>query len=121
MSGLSTSPRIPHQRQPILTPEFQLQSDLLDATPTPLLTCPANERPSGKRAKHQRSKGHRKRRKQHLGAYILQIIGLICLVLAAVKAFEPLTGVGFTLVMVGYKGAVGDGDAGGKCRVNRCW
>ena len=34
--------------------------------------------------------------------YILQVIGLLCFILAAVKSFEPLTGVGFTLVLIGY-------------------
>lgn len=118
MSGLSTSPGIPqHQQQAAFTPDWQLQSNLLDATAPFLLDSPGEDtKSSRRRSKHR----HKKRRKQRLGAYILQIIGLICLVLAAVKAFEPLTGVGFTLVMVGYKGGFGGGDAGGECRGIRC-
>lgn len=58
---------------------------------------------SKRKAKKHRSKSHKKRRKQQIGAYVLQLIGLICLVLAGVKSFEPLTGVGFTLVLIGYK------------------
>ena len=57
-----------------------------------------HKRHSKKRSKH-RSKKHRK---SQFAAYLLQFIGLICLIMAAVKAFEPLTGVGFTMVLIGY-------------------
>ena len=60
-----------------------------------------SKRHSKKRSKH-RSKSHKNNRKHRLGAYVLQLIGLFCLVLAAVKSFEPLTGVGFTLILIGY-------------------
>ena len=55
-----------------------------------------------KKSKKHRTKSHRKRSKHRIGAYILQLIGFICLVLAAIKSFEPLTGVGFTLILIGY-------------------
>ena len=37
-----------------------------------------------------------------MAAYLLQLIGVICFILAAIKSFEPLIGVGFTLVLIGY-------------------
>lgn len=55
-----------------------------------------------KRTKKHRSKSHKKHRKHYVASYALQLIGFICLILAAVKAFEPLAGVGLTLVLVGY-------------------
>ena len=55
-----------------------------------------------KKHKNHRSKSHKKHRKHRIGAYILQLIGFICLVVAAIKSFEPLTGVGFTLILIGY-------------------
>ncbi|KAK3703071.1 hypothetical protein LTR37_014682 [Vermiconidia calcicola] len=60
-----------------------------------------HEKASKKRSKH-RSKSHKKEPKDRMGAYILQLIGLICLIVAAVKCFEPLTGVGFSLILIGY-------------------
>ena len=56
---------------------------------------------SKKHSKH-RSKSHKAPTEHHIGAYVLQVIGVLCLILAAVRSFEPLTGVGFTLVLIGY-------------------
>jgi hypothetical protein len=61
-----------------------------------------------KRKKHRKhhSRSHKKKRnrKHKVGAYILQLIGVLCLVLAALRSFEPLAGIGFTLVVIGYDG-----------------
>lgn len=48
------------------------------------------------RSKNQRSKKHK------FAAYVVQLIGVLCLILAALKSFEPLAGIGFTLVVIGY-------------------
>lgn len=67
------------------------------------------------RSKHNRKHKHKYAPKKHkhrssrswkrqFAAYTLQLIGALCLVLAALKAFEPLAGVGFTLVVIGYDG-----------------
>lgn len=70
-----------------------------------LLQSPAvrdtNKRKSRRSRKH-RSKKSKKRRNRRVHGYVLQMIGIACLVLAAIKAFEPLTGVGFTLILIGY-------------------
>ena len=55
-----------------------------------------------KKAKKKHSRSSKRIEKYNLEGYILQIIGILCFILAAVKAFEPLTGVGFTLVLLGY-------------------
>ena len=110
------------QQQPLIPPAF---NPLESYTASPwLLPQPSPSSIKSKKSKHRskrhkkdkKKKHHKQHKKQRLGAYILQFIGLICLVLAAVKAFEPLTGVGFTLVIVGYQGGLrpGDGDLGGK-------
>lgn len=54
-----------------------------------------------KKSKKKHSKSHKKEKSHLIQGYILQVIGILCLILAAVKSFEPLTGVGFTLVLVG--------------------
>lgn len=74
---------------------------------------PARDLRPGKRSNHhssKKSKKKRRKRRQRLGTYALQLIGLLCLVLAALKGFEPLTGVGFTFVMIGYKQGLGKGE-----------
>lgn len=58
-----------------------------------------------KKTKKSKKKQSRplKRHNQYIPeGYVLQVIGILCFILAAVKAFEPLTGVGFTLVLLGY-------------------
>lgn len=56
-----------------------------------------------RKKKHTKNRRHRSK-KHKFAAYILQCIGVLCLVLAALKSFEPLAGIGFALVMMGYKG-----------------
>lgn len=78
-------------------------------------------RKSGKRSKRtkkHRSKSHKKYQKHQIGAYILQAIGLVCLVLAAIKSFEPLAGVGFTLVLIGHNKGLGKMSEAGKLVVS---
>ena len=55
-----------------------------------------------KKDKKKHSRSSKRMRQYGLEGYILQVIGMLCFVLAAIKAFEPLTGVGFTLVLIGY-------------------
>lgn len=62
---------------------------------------------SKKHSKARSKKSHdKKSRKHRLAAYILQVIGLICLVLAAIKSFEALAGIGFMLVLMGHDSKV---------------
>ena len=69
-----------------------------------------------KKPKRKHSRSSKTRRRHRLQGYILQVIGLLCFVLAAVKSFEPLTGVGFTLVIIGYnKNARKDYSIGKQC------
>lgn len=63
----------------------------------------SKQKRNSKRHSTHRSKSSKHHSKRRIGAYLLQIIGLICLVMAAVKSFEPLTGAGITLVLVGYR------------------
>lgn len=112
----------PGQPYTYLTPPgFKLEPDLLvdTATPPSWLLDSSENRPRKSSKHHSRKKDKKKRkskkkqrRKQQIGAYVVQLIGLICLVLAAFKGCEPLTGVGFTLVIVGYKGGLGEGGVG---------
>jgi hypothetical protein len=55
-----------------------------------------------KKGKKKHSRSSKRTRNYGFEGYILQVIGILCFILAAVKAFEPLTGVGFTLVLIGY-------------------
>jgi hypothetical protein len=55
-----------------------------------------------KKARKKHSKSSKRKREHRIEGYVLQVIGLLCFILAAVKSFEPLTGVGFTLVLIGY-------------------
>lgn len=80
---------------------------LFDSPPPPDLWPP---QPSEKKKPKRRRKKHKSR--QRWSNYIVQLIGLICLVVAAIKGFEPLMGVGFTMVMVGYKGESFSGKSG---------
>jgi hypothetical protein len=68
-----------------------------------------------KRKKHSKhhSRSHKKKRnrKHEIGAYVLQLIGVLCLVLAAMRSFEPLAGIGFTLVVIGYDGKRREGSS----------
>ena len=78
-----------------------------------------HEKASKKRSKH-RSKSHKKEPKDRMGAYILQLIGLICLIVAAVKCFEPLTGVGFSLILIGYNKGLKKTSVAGKSYRSVC-
>lgn len=114
MSSLNTfNPALTnHLYTPFLGPNVEpLHIDIDTMSPWP--PSSKEERPSKHHHRHSR-KRHKKRSKKHrLGAYMIQLIGLICLVMAGIKAFEPLIGVGFTLVIVGYRGDFGRGDLGG--------
>lgn len=100
MPSLTSS--CPYQpAQPILPSAFKLDSALWLPPHTPQL-----ERSHENRKGRSKRRQHKSRRKQRYGAYIVQMIGVLCLVLAAFEGFEPLTGVGFTLVIVGFKGGV---------------
>ena len=59
-------------------------------------------RKRAKKAKKKHARSSKRIEKYRFEGYVLQIIGILCFILAAVKAFEPLTGVGFTLVLLGY-------------------
>ena len=52
--------------------------------------------------KKKRSRKPKTKRASHFHGYVLQVIGLLCFILAAVKLYEPLTGIGFTLILLGY-------------------
>ena len=78
----------------LLSPNYGLSDD--ESTP---------ERRSTKRkkkSKKKHSESSRRKPEHRIEGYILQVIGILCFILAAVKSFEPLTGVGFTLVLIGY-------------------
>lgn len=124
MASLTSIPGIQPQQapgQPLIPPTFFPNLAHLDATwltPPPLGPGPdSSDRKSKRHSRRDRGKTSKKHKKQRsrrqlIAAYFLQLIGLICLVLAAVKAFEPLTGVGFTLVIMGYRAGVGKGRKG---------
>lgn len=62
---------------------------------------------SKRKRTHHKPRDPGRSKKHEFAAYILQCIGVLCLILAALKAFEPLAGAGFTLVMMGFKGGKG--------------
>jgi hypothetical protein len=69
--------------------------------------APSRKRGDKSKRSKRHSKPHKKRNRKHEnGAYVLQLIGVLCLVLAAVRCFEPLAGIGFTLVVIGYDSKV---------------
>lgn len=118
MSGLTNLGPIPKQ-QSFNTPYFNPNPDLLLNSAAPwLLPSPGtnSKKSSSKHHKKKQKQKKKKHRKQQLGAYMLQLIGVLCLILAAIKAFEPLTSVGFTLVIVGYRAGLGEGVVAGKER-----
>lgn len=110
MTGLARIPPQP-QQQPIFIPTPYL---LDPSTSAPWLLQPSADTSTTRKSRKSSKRHHSRRRKKErsrksrLGAYVLQLIGLVCLVLAAVKSFEPLTGVGFTLIVMGYKGGFRD-------------
>ena len=111
MSGLSSNPGLPkafdgNSNYLVWTPEL---SGLLDDDWVHLdYEAPAEHRrhtsrkARTKRSKEKRSTRSRNKRAGHLHGYVLQVIGLVCFILAAVKSYEPLTGIGFTLILLGY-------------------
>lgn len=77
----------------LLSPNYGISSDE---------SMPRRRSTRTKKTRKKHSKSAKRKRERRIEGYILQVIGLLCLILAAVKSFEPLTGVGFTLVLIGY-------------------
>ena len=105
LSGLPTQ-----QKTFEYNPNFGFQNLGIDYTTNAAPSQALDKQPSrkdlrkrSKKEKKRRSKLAKKDSKSRIAAYILQLLGFFCLVLAAVKSFEPLTGVGLTLILIGYK------------------
>lgn len=71
-----------------------------------------------KQSKTKHTKRSKPKRRSHIHGYLLQIIGVVCFILAAIKSYEPLTGIGFTLVVLGYNKNAKKDRRIGKCMHN---
>ncbi len=102
-SSLSTGPSV-FDQSTTFAPAYP---DLIHDSKHPswqLDPVPAQDQRTRKTKKKHHSRKHKKHRskKHKFAAYIVQLIGVLCLILAALKSFEPLAGIGFTLVVIGY-------------------
>jgi hypothetical protein len=96
----------PQVESPIQTIQWQDAGPLLQIEPRLQETGSKTEKSKRKKHRKHHSRSHKKKRnrKHEIGAYVIQLIGVLCLVLAAMRSFEPLAGIGFTLVVIGYDG-----------------
>lgn len=97
----STSPKLLHLSRPpqLLLPSEYDQSGFDDHSLRKQKKAKTKKHHSSRHSK--RSKKHRSRSRK-FAAYVVQLIGVLCLILAALHSFEPLAGIGFTLVVIGY-------------------